>query len=638
MEEKNGTKERLNFPDVLNVKNTPESTVDWESFCFSDLGAWYGIALADSGYKNPAFTGPFVMANGKWWAQTLLELDFKIDRKAQDLFGNYERHSHYFPGKLCHTFSNKDITLSLELIFSDSTHSLIRKTIENNTGNNISIEENWHGKAFTETARFIKKGNSVFLKDNEKQDFFSIHWGNKPEHIELNNAGEHYTVKLQALYLKAQSSHTQYFSIGHGTTGKIKNPEKVFAENKVRWNQYINKVTYTPNQWGNQKQYQRIAVKALITLINNWRSARGHLHIEGLFPSYAVNYFNGFWAWDSWKHAVALAVFEPALAKNQIRTMFTYQNTAGMIPDCIYLDSNENNWLNTKPPLAAWSVWEVYKATADTNFVEEMLPALTQYHNWWYKYRDYNKNLLCEYGSSDQSLIAAKWESGMDNAIRFDSSNMVQLDKNNWAFNQESVDLNAYLYMEKKILAKMHETLGNLQEKNTYEYEAEKLKFIINSQMFDKEEGYYFDKNTETNALVRVLGPEGWTPLFTKLAEGAQAASVAKQMMDTSTFSSYIPFPTAAVDEPEFSTGYWRGPIWLDQVYFAIAALNNYGYSKEAQQYTLQVFDRLQGLKEDAPIRENYWPLNGEGMRVNHFSWSAAHLLMLYQMDFSGNK
>ncbi|MPN28082.1 Glucosidase YgjK [bioreactor metagenome] len=100
---------------------------------------------------------------------------------------------------------------------------------------------------------------------------------------------------------------------------------------------------------------------------------------------------------------------------------------------------------------------------------------------------------------------------------------------------------------------------------------------------------------------------------------------------DTTKFSTYIPFPTVAADNPKYNPkGYWRGPIWLDQTYFAIRGLRNYGYSKKADEYTLQVFDRLQGLKDDAPIHENYDTHSGERLKAPHFSWSAAHLLMLY--------
>ena len=72
-----------------------------------------------------------------------------------------------------------------------------------------------------------------------------------------------------------------------------------------------------------------------------------------------------------------------------------------------------------------------------------MYPKLVKYHNWWYTFRDYNKDGLCEYGSTDGSLIAAKWESGMDNAIRFDNCKIVS--GSNYSINTESVDLNSYL-------------------------------------------------------------------------------------------------------------------------------------------------------------------------------------------------
>ena len=35
-----------------------------------------------------------------------------------------------------------------------------------------------------------------------------------------------------------------------------------------------------------------------------------------------VHYFNGFWAWDSWKQAVGILAFDPDLAKDQMRAMF----------------------------------------------------------------------------------------------------------------------------------------------------------------------------------------------------------------------------------------------------------------------------------------------------------------------------
>ena len=153
-------------------------------------------------------------------------------------------------------------------------------------------------------------------------------------------------------------------------------------------------------------------------LINNWRAPYGELKHEGLFPSYARGYFRGFWAWDSWKHAVALAHFEPDVAKNQVRAMYAFQDQHGMIADCVFPDTTieNHNWRDTKPPLSAWAVWSIYGQTKDSSFVAELYFKILKYHEWWYKNRDHNGNGLCEYGSTDGTEIAARWESGMDNA------------------------------------------------------------------------------------------------------------------------------------------------------------------------------------------------------------------------------
>ena len=47
-------------------------------------------------------------------------------------------------------------------------------------------------------------------------------------------------------------------------------------------------------------------------------------------------------------------------------------------------------------------------------------------HQWWYAERDHDHNGICEYGSTDGTLIAAAWESGMDNGVRFDDTRMLK--------------------------------------------------------------------------------------------------------------------------------------------------------------------------------------------------------------------
>jgi putative isomerase len=260
-----------------------------------------------------------------------------------------------------------------------------------------------------------------------------------------------------------------------------------------------------------------------------------------------------------------------------------------------------------------------------------MYDKLVKYHRWWYRDRDHDGNGLCEYGSTDGTIEAAKWESGMDNAVRFDQAKMVKNGPSAWSMNLESVDLNAYLYAEKHYLAKMALLLDKREDVLRFTSQAAGLKKKIHSLMFDAVTGYFYDIWLQDKTLNRVQGPEGWIPLWAGAASKEQAAKLLKVMTDKNAFATYIPFPTVARNHSQFSTKYWRGPVWLDQAYFAIRGLERYGYKKEAEQFTRQLFDRLEGLiNSPGPIRENYNPVNGRGLKAHHFSWSAAHLLLLF--------
>ncbi|MND73795.1 Glucosidase YgjK precursor [compost metagenome] len=295
-----------------------------------------------------------------------------------------------------------------------------------------------------------------------------------------------------------------------------------------------------------------------------------------------------------------------------------------MIADYIYTDHRENNYRDSKPPLAAWAVNAIYEADHDLSFVREMYDKLVLYHEWWFRYRDHNKNGICEYGATDGTLEAAKWESGMDNAIRYDSTQMLLNEKGAWSMDQESVELSAYLKLERKYLMHFAEMLG-------VPFREKKESYLAMDYFFDQERGYYFDRKLN-GALIPCFGPEGWSPLWTGLATVPQAEAVVRVMQDTAKFASFVPFPTAALDNTKFmDRGYWRGPIWLDQVYFAIAGLRKYGYQQEADMYTKQVFERLEGLSGNGPIHENYEAHTGKRLKAPHFSWSAAHLFLLYK-------
>lgn len=189
------------------------------------------------------------------------------------------------------------------------------------------------------------------------------------------------------------------------------------------------------------KARQTIVEKSIKTLYHNHLAPIARIRYEGVMPSPTT--FNGLWSWDSWKHAVALAYFDKDLAENSIRGLYDFQDTAGMIPDCIFPDTLNFTHSTcvtalTKPPLSGWAMWEIYKQTKDIAFIREMFPKLIKYHEWRYLYRDINKNGLCELGANINDIGTARCEMA-DNAIRYDDVKLLKKSETCYSMNTESV-------------------------------------------------------------------------------------------------------------------------------------------------------------------------------------------------------
>lgn len=609
------TGKRYEFNNILDIAYTPDTLTRCGGW-FTDAGSWMGFTLPQKDHWVNGFCGPFSldMNRRQWMAQSAVTVGYNDDANAVFTPDS----TCYFPGELYLSASSEEGKIIQRLNFLDASTALLR--IHSDAGKELSLTASQWGKEIQ-----VQTDQNTVIARHPSGEIVALTF--TPD-VSVKGTDNNYQAKING------SEHDTYVAISFYTGEKelsaglqkaqlaLSNPQEGLKANKERWEGYLTKILRKDMK----PEYDRIAVKAVVTLISNWRTHRGGLLHEGIVPSHAAYYFVGFWAWDTWRFSAALAKFDPELAKDNIRAMFDYQQPDGMIIDCIYTDPAENNARDSKPPLVSWAVDEIFTHTNDTAFISEMYPQLMAYYKWWYNKRDHNRNGMCEYGSTDGTLEAAAWESGMDNAIRFDDAKMLKNDgaEDAWSMDQESVDLNAYLALECKLLKKFAGILGVTFDGPDYSSQ-------VADYFFDKEKGFFFDRRLKDGSFIQEPGCEAYTPLWTKVATADQVKAMLPLLTDTAKFSTYIPFPTVAADHPKYNPrGYWRGPIWLDQTYFAIRGLRNYGYNKMADEYTLQVFDRLQGLKEGAPIHENYGTHTGELLKAPHFSWSSSHLLMLY--------
>lgn len=718
---------RKEYNNILNIHGTPKEYTYFKPRketdksgtnyinSFVDLGAWHGYYQPEINNFElyGGFAGPYYIAEE--YAANLSDCFNKISienslTKEKYSLAESKATFNYYPGKLEQKYILKDFTLKLDLVFASNRTALIKTEIINTSGKELNLNISWTGKMYNEFQNWsdeenryksTKLNNSLIETENGiKVDFknrretwdymigeeaeFKITHSSK---VDTKVSKDNYISKLNNIIIPVNESYNHYTTETFTFTEdesikenkKIKDildaPETIFKSNEERWNMYLAKSIVNPNE-----KYNKIAVKSIETLTTNWRSSAGVIKHDGVTPSVSYKWFNGFWAWDSWKQVVATVHFNEELAKNNVRTLFDYQiqkddkvrpQDNGAIIDAVFYNGDEErggdggNWneRNSKPALATWAVWEVYQVSKDKEFLKEMYPKLKAYHEWWYTNRDHNKNGVAEYGgmvhkfnnSPEEIILAAAWESGMDNATRFDVEGygkddigvkvFENKDKNNkllgYSINQESVDLNSFLYAEKIYLAQMAEILGEQEDSKEFYSSASQLKKYINENMFDENTGYYydlqFDEKGNTKLLVnRGKGTEGYIPLWANVADKDKAKKVVENVLDENVMNTYLPFPTAAKDNPKYNpTKYWRGPVWLDQAYFGIIGLDNYGYKKEAKELTTKLFDRSEGLMGDGAIRENYNPETGEGLHCSNFSWSASIYYLLHNKYFN---
>ncbi|MUK46319.1 alpha-glucosidase [Aliivibrio fischeri] len=360
----------------------------------------------------------------------------------------------------------------------------------------------------------------------------------------------------------------------------------------------------------------------------------------------------------------------------------------------VYKTTNDTAWLEEMyPKLVAYHDWWLRNRDNNGNGVPEYGASRDKAHN------TDNGDMLftVEHGNKKEELAgldkyqeiiksgnydhieipaqtAASWESGRDDAAAFGFIDKEQLDayvknggkRSDWEVKfaqnrdkngtllgysllQESVDQASYMYSDNQYLAEMADILGKTSEAKDFREKADKLANYINTCMFDEGTGFFYDIRIEDKPLAngcagkpiveRGKGPEGWSPLFNKAATQSHADAVVKVMKDPKEFNTYVPLGTAALTSPAFGPDiYWRGRVWVDQFYFGLKGMESYGYRDDAVQMASAFFDHADGLVGDGPIRENYNPLTGDQQGAPNFSWSSAHLYMLYNDFFTAEK
>lgn len=227
---------------------------------------------------------------------------------------------------------------------------------------------------------------------------------------------------------------------------------------------------------------------------------------------------------------------------------------------------------STGPNILAWTEWEDYKLSGNTERLEKVFPALVAYHRWLRKYRTWK----------DGTYFSSGWGCGMDNQPRMKSGYSPMFDHGHMSW----IDITAQQILSAKSIVRIAKEIGREDEVEDMTDEALRLEKYINNYMWDEKESFYFDRyNDGSLSREKTIGAY-WTLLADIVPKERLDAFVA-HLNEGGCFYSLHRIPTIPVNSPYFvSDGgdYWRGGVWCITNYMVIKGLVKKGYKDLAHE------------------------------------------------------
>lgn len=398
------------------------------------------------------------------------------------------------------------------------------------------------------------------------------------------------------------------------------------------------------------------------------------------------------WNWDSGFVSIGFANYDVDAAISELASLFLGQWENGMIPHIVFHSETEKtyfpNWdfwdshVNagapqnpktsgiSQPPVLGFALERLLSKHPDNDkvidFVKFAFPKVKKYHEFWYKYRDPNREGLV--------FIFHPWESGRDNSPLWDDAlslidlknakiphytrrdtsiadaserptttqydqyvYLLQLGKKHQydgdgiarecEFLIQDSLINAMLISSNAALIKIGKQLG-LDTAEINEWQQQSIK-TYNEKLWSEQLMNYtgYDLRQEKQFPYWEIG--GLAALFAGIPDMPQANKM-KNYLEQLIANDYLIVPSFDVHHDLYdSKRYWRGPIWPQMNWLIHHGLNQYGYHELAD-YTkenlLQLVQKF-GFHEYFEAQKHLLSTTHGGYGGDNFSWTASTVI-----------
>lgn len=332
--------------------------------------------------------------------------------------------------------------------------------------------------------------------------------------------------------------------------------------------------------------------------------------LDDTWQTVGVGYFMpAFGHWDIVHNALDMLVYDADFAARQICLVVkTLRDSDGRLPGLVREFSNEKGCRILKPdydysPPPLWPVaaLEVFRRTGNKAFLRTVFAGAAKGLAWW----EANRRLANHLFWFADCVGNAKWESGYDACPRWDA-----LERNAKPF--ACVDLCAQMGMYYDSLADMAESLGRGEDASRWRASSQRLAEAVRTMLWHDEDGLFYDRRPEGGRWVRVKTVACFWPMVAGQATAEQARRLAEHAADADEFSTRVPVPSVAANDPAFGLDCWRGPTWLSQTYWIVRGLSRYGFKGLADRIATSALDgAAQAFAEYGTVFEFLHPHGG---------------------------
>ena len=353
--------------------------------------------------------------------------------------------------------------------------------------------------------------------------------------------------------------------------------------------------------------------------------AKGHRIISPVSRLWSIS-SGGYvlFCWDNFFAGFMASLGSRELAYSNLREILNQQTPAGFVPDFSYA-TGQVSADRSQPPVGSAMLLETYRVLGEKWIVEDMYDDLLRWNRWFAEHRMNESGALCWGSEEIPVLYGNRWEtegvhgtygaaleSGLDNSPMYDD---IPFNKQTHRLELEDVGLTGLYILDCRCLMELAQLIGREGDLPSLQRQMDAARAGLET-LWDEENGFYYNRRTDTGAFSRRISPTNFYALFSPDVTPERQRRIADEhYYNPQEFYGDWMLPSIARNDPAYpEQNYWRGRVWAPLnflVYLALTRTELADVRHDLAEKSAQLFRKE--WNEHRHVHENYSAITGEG-------------------------